>query len=104
MGIDIWQGVLNTNDVPALIKQYGPKHQNYKECHKRCPLFKRNSCYCFSPSKQKLCWEKLHVMYPDNFKEAVVEHAAQIAAMTAALEDPSPKDSLASVLSAPIAK
>ncbi len=23
MGIDIWQGVLNTNDVPALVKKYG---------------------------------------------------------------------------------
>lgn len=25
MGIDIWQGVMNTNNIPALIKQYGGK-------------------------------------------------------------------------------
>ncbi len=25
MGIDIWQGVMSTNDVPALVKQYGGK-------------------------------------------------------------------------------
>ena len=25
MGIDIWQGVMNTNNIPELIKQYGGK-------------------------------------------------------------------------------
>ena len=25
MGIDVWQGVMTSNDIPALIKQYGPK-------------------------------------------------------------------------------
>ena len=25
MGIDVWQGVLNTNDIPAMIKEYGGK-------------------------------------------------------------------------------
>ncbi len=25
MGIDVWQGVMNTNDIPALIEQYGGK-------------------------------------------------------------------------------
>ena len=25
MGIDIWQGVMTSNDIPALIKQYGPQ-------------------------------------------------------------------------------
>ncbi len=25
MGIDIWQGVMTTNDIPSLIKQYGPQ-------------------------------------------------------------------------------
>ena len=25
MGIDVWQGVMNTNNIPELIKQYGGK-------------------------------------------------------------------------------
>ena len=25
MGIDVWQGVMNTNNIPELIKQYGPQ-------------------------------------------------------------------------------
>lgn len=25
MGVDVWQGVMTTNDTPALIKKYGPK-------------------------------------------------------------------------------
>lgn len=33
MGVDIWQGVMNTNNIPELIKEYGGKISFMGEIH-----------------------------------------------------------------------
>lgn len=86
--------------LAKLIKAYGPKHENFSECHKKCPLFKQNRCYIYSAAKQRECWYKLHELYreSENFKEDVKADAAKIASMTATMEEPDPKGTMASMM------
>lgn len=41
-----------------MIKASAPKHENFRLCHKKCPLFKIKGCWNRSAAEQQECWEK----------------------------------------------
>lgn len=43
-----------------MIKDRAPKHENYRLCHKKCPNFKKCSCFKKEIADQKACWESWH--------------------------------------------